>query len=277
MPPDRGPRPPAAYRWLLNLASRIAPPDARAEWLRRWNSRVRSWWILGERGELVGDASARPLHICGETVADAFWRRFSYVALGRWLSGPWFPLAAAAAVLLLLAAFSHGFAVTRSVFLDPNPQRDRVIAYGAPIVAAFAIGLVLAAVGRPALGRCGWRGAAFLLLKLAAAMAIVPLLWIEGGHGVRTAMPTVFLRQFVMGLMLAAAFVAAFCRAVAWCIADQRRRCPVCLHRFTVPVAMGSWGSVLDPAATEFLCDRGHGSLSIQETGAGGPDRWSAL
>ena len=40
---------------------------------------------------------------------------------------------------------------------------------------------------------------------------------------------------------------------------------------------MGSWGSMFDPATTEFLCDEGHGALSLAESEIGEGDRWVAL
>jgi hypothetical protein len=40
---------------------------------------------------------------------------------------------------------------------------------------------------------------------------------------------------------------------------------------------MGSWGSVLEPATTEFLCDSGHGSLCVPDSSEGQPDRWTNL
>jgi hypothetical protein len=44
-----------------------------------------------------------------------------------------------------------------------------------------------------------------------------------------------------------------------------------------MPVSMGSWASVLEPATTESLCEKGHGSLSMQEVESGAPDRWIAM
>jgi hypothetical protein len=44
-----------------------------------------------------------------------------------------------------------------------------------------------------------------------------------------------------------------------------------------MPVTMGSWASVLDPATTESLCEKGHGSLSVPEAGTGAPDHWIAM
>jgi hypothetical protein len=44
-----------------------------------------------------------------------------------------------------------------------------------------------------------------------------------------------------------------------------------------MPVTIGSWASVFDPAITEFMCEEGHGSLSVAETYADEPDRWTSL
>jgi hypothetical protein len=40
---------------------------------------------------------------------------------------------------------------------------------------------------------------------------------------------------------------------------------------------MGSWGSMFDPVTTEFLCDDGHGALSLAESEIGEGDRWVTL
>jgi hypothetical protein len=44
-----------------------------------------------------------------------------------------------------------------------------------------------------------------------------------------------------------------------------------------MPVTMGSWASVLDPATTEMVCDLGHGSLCVPDSTEGAPDRWINL
>jgi hypothetical protein len=65
-----------------------------------------------------------------------------------------------------------------------------------------------------------------------------------------------------------------------WAILDQARRCPVCLRRLAMPVTLGSWSSpLLEPAATELLCDEGHGSLRFSEahTTLGEIRRWITL
>jgi len=57
----------------------------------------------------------------------------------------------------------------------------------------------------------------------------------------------------------------------------SRRRCPVCFERLALPITLGSWSSVLEPATTEFLCEFGHGSLCVPETEQGERDRWTTL
>jgi hypothetical protein len=45
-------------------------------------------------------------------------------------------------------------------------------------------------------------------------------------------------------------------------------------------VTLGSWSSsLLDPVTTEFVCERGHGSLAMPETDASSAerDRWTGM
>jgi hypothetical protein len=57
---------------------------------------------------------------------------------------------------------------------------------------------------------------------------------------------------------------AAF--AMRWILADQRRRCPVCLRHLANPVRIGhSSRMLLEWHGTELMCLRGHGLLHIPE------------
>jgi hypothetical protein len=61
---------------------------------------------------------------------------------------------------------------------------------------------------------------------------------------------------------------------------DQRRRCPVCLRRLTLPISIGSWGKpLMDPVSTELVCEHGHGTLYVPETLSSDrePERWAPL
>lgn len=56
-----------------------------------------------------------------------------------------------------------------------------------------------------------------------------------------------------------------------WLLADQRRRCPVCLHFLSHPTRIGSPSqSILGSYGTELICTRGHGSLYVP----GAPTSW---
>lgn len=49
-----------------------------------------------------------------------------------------------------------------------------------------------------------------------------------------------------------------------WVLADQRRRCPVCLHALSNPIEIGSPAqTVLGWYGTELICTRGHGFLYV--------------
>jgi hypothetical protein len=62
------------------------------------------------------------------------------------------------------------------------------------------------------------------------------------------------------------AIYPAYPLAIAWIAADQRRRCPVCLHRLTNPARVGQGvGTLLGYSATELVCQRGHGLMHIPE------------
>jgi hypothetical protein len=263
------------------MASWIAP--------RRQELGLRDWWILVERGELP----APTLRQCWTAFVDAVRLRLDQRRLRLWLRGPAFPLAAGAVVVALAAIFTRGFSGTRGLIgiaqalrngLPPPPGRmgydfrqDMVVGHGFLIAFGLAIGIVLVAVGRLSLHRYGWRYWLFLVLKTIGVMVIVPLLWIEIGTAFRTHLPRGEAWRVLGILTLALAFVAGYGYALMWSFADQRRRCPVCLHWLAMPVTMGSWASVFEPVTTELLCEEGHGSLCMPENEGGEPDRWTAL
>ncbi len=275
---------PKLWTLLIHLLSWLAPSDRRRVWLVQWIRNMQSLWILVERGEPVG--ADAPLQLCRAAVADALGQRFSKPALDRWMRGPGFVMASSGAVLALLAVLSGGFAKTRYVIatardlaLHPwvtyhyDRRGDVVFAYSAPIVLALATGIVLIAISRPS-AKGGWGYWGFLASKAIAAVVILPLMWIEGGAAVRAWIPNGTLRGMIGGVGMAFLFVAVFGRAALWIVTDQRQRCPICLRRLALPVTIGSWASVFDPATTEMLCEEGHGSLCVAETATAQEDRW---
>jgi hypothetical protein len=283
MAEDCGVRPPLVWRGVVRLASWAVPPDARAVWRARWNSGLLSWRVLVERGEIRGGAAAQ-IHVAGEACVDALRLRFRQMEPRHWIRGPACLLFGAALALVVTAIFTRGFAVTRSLIetarslqASPPAQQNLLVAHLVPIGFALATGMVLVAAGRLWLHAYGWRYWLFLVLKTMAVMAIVPLVWIEGGAAVRAWLPGGPLRVLAGGVGLALVFIFVFGSALEWSFVDQRRRCPVCLRRLAIPVTVGSWASVFEPAATELVCDQGHGSFCVSESETAAPEHWTTL
>jgi hypothetical protein len=281
MPGNCRSQPPAVCRWLLRLASLMVPREERAGWRDSRDASLHGLWILAGRGELPGSDFAFLAWWCGDALSGAFLMHCRGFDARRWVRGPAFLLAAAATALVLMAASTHGFAVTRSLVDSLGraasiKEQDRLVANFFPVAFALVVSLI-AAVGRVSLGGHSWRYRAFLLLKTLVLMTIVPLLWIEGGTALRRSIPNETVRILAGGLVLAVVFIATFGWAVLWSLADQRHRCPVCLRRLVMPVRIGTWASVFEPVTTEWICEAGHGSLCVCEVEAGEPDHWTDL
>jgi hypothetical protein len=155
------------------------------------------------------------------------------------------------------------------------PQRA-LFAYLLGIAFALTVGAVMVASGRWSAARHGWRYWSFFALKTLSAVLIPSLLWIELGAVISTRTP-----DSGFGVLLRVLFPLVFMLGCAcalwWSFTDQRRRCPVCLQRLAMPVSIGSWASMFEPATTELLCEAGHGSMCVPEAQTDEPDRWTAL
>jgi hypothetical protein len=80
--------------------------------------------------------------------------------------------------------------------------------------------------------------------------------------------------------LLLVSFALCVALGTVWLFHDQRRRCRHCLHPLSMPTTFGTHSSwLLDPAGTELLCDRGHGTLYVPDTHASTqkPEGWTAL
>lgn len=274
-------------RTSVATAALLVPSRLRPDWRQRWHSASRNWWTLVERGELTTRSGAR---FCLAAFDDAFHRRFRRDEWREFSRGPAFVILLTLAAAALLTLVSQGFSVTRSLVAALNrptvtyvyhrpydPAGDRLVAYFIPIFTALASALCVAVAARGHLRSFGWRHAAFLLFKTVAAVLILPFAFIELGAIFRSFMPNEGFRVLVGGIGATVVYIAAQGAAIYWCLADQRRRCPVCLRRMTMPVAIGSWASIFDPASTELLCEEGHGALCVVEAESGGVDRWLEL
>ena len=281
--------PPAAAIWLLKLGAWLAPQHARAEWETCWNLRLFNLWILAERGELGLRARPETIALMRAAWSQAFWLRYTRAELRRWLRGPWMPVATAGALATGLAILSRGYTATCEVVsatiewqIDPpiighDPRGNMVMGHLIPIAMAFTIGAALLLIGKHSLGRFGWRYWLFFAFKALAMMTLIPLAWTEAYPAITHQISHELLRAWIAGMGSTLVFLAVFGISVIWILSDQRVRCPVCLRRLARPVTFGSWASMIEPVTTEFLCDEGHGSLSLGESEAGARNRWVVL
>ena len=200
--------------------------------------------------------------------------------------GPAFVMAAWVGLMLVIAAFSRGFRMIRTligmasgtVLTEPRWQaQETVLTHVVPIVIAAVIAAILVFIRRPPFRAYGWRYWLFFAVKTAAVMVAVPIFWIEFAELYRSWLPPSAFRLITTGVVFRLVFIVAFSCAVLWSFLDQRKRCPVCLQLLGMPVRIGSSASVFEPVRTELLCEQGHGLLCITEVDDGGDDHWTAL
>ena len=271
-------RPPVPYRLLLRLAGCLAPPASRARLRKWWGARLESLWVLVERGELSSNAREYSAEVARAAFADALWLRITREELLRLIRSPALPLSAMAVAALLAGLLTGGFPVTRQLVRQasgPSPAGSEAVPYGFAVMFTWICGLMVVAKSYRPPERSGWRYWLFLILKASAAFTVVPATWIEAGTWVRLRLHGLLLP---LGAILSLAIlIAAFGCALRWCFADQRRRCPGCLRLLTMPVTIGSWASVFEPATTELACGDGHGTLAMAESDPHGHDQWTVL
>ncbi len=185
---------------------------------------------------------------------------------------PGVSMQSAATELELLAHKQRAWMVGR-VTVSPLTAGSPLPPYFAGIGFGVLIGVILVIVTKrsPVVGHVSSRqwllSWTFLLVKTGLALGGLGVLWVEGIEVLDRFVAPSELRSVFTLLFVTFGLGFASALAVLWAFLDQRRRCPVCLYRLTMPVRIGSWSSpLLEPVTTEFVCERGHGSLSMPET-----------
>jgi hypothetical protein len=256
-------------------------------WRIRLESEVSGWWTLFQRGELPADPWHELMRTIGSAVSDAVRTRFNQVNFDRLQHSPALFFAVSGFALLVLAAASRGFSTIRMLIpvfgrsLFPEAANvapvatdsEVVVIFAVPVVFALTVSALLLALERPSLHGADWRYWAFFVVKTMVVLAGVPVLWIEVSAIVRAQIAGSEYQRLVTGLLFRLIFVFAYVVALRWCVTDQRQRCPVCLTRLSMPVSIGTCSSVFEPAATEFVCVRGHGVMSVPQIETGEPDQ----
>ncbi|HWQ54886.1 MAG TPA: ABC transporter permease [Bryobacteraceae bacterium] len=157
------------------------------------------------------------------------------------------------------------------VWVQVLPIAERLRFAGRYYVALWIVAVAVALICGMAGFRGNRRSAAFLTAKTSLVVAGLAACAIE--LPARTA-TVIAGRAYGVEIW----FPIAAGLAVWWGWHDQRRRCRVCLHRLTLPVSFGNWGSpLLDRVGTELVCEHGHGTLYIpgMHWSSSEPERWT--
>ena len=282
--------PPAVHSRLIRTASWLVPRKQRTAWLDSRESALKNWWILVGRGEFPAGADREMARESWHSFAEAFYCRFEKEELAAFARTPTLVYLALAASLLVVALASHGFSATRALWETAtsawaysslsavgDAAQDRLMAHALPMGFAGIIGLAIFLFRAGDMHWYGWKYWLFFSLKLLGVAFLIPAIWVEIMPLVRRSAALGELVLVILAVTSAFAFIAAFGWAIRWAVVDQRERCPVCLARLGMPVRIGSWASVFEPATTEFLCPEGHGTLCVLETEDTEPEQWSAL
>jgi hypothetical protein len=244
---------------ILRAASLLAPYARRGEWLREWRSEL---WYIDPR-----DATT----FCLGAFRDAVFVRRHYTRTAARMQSPaaclGFLAAAAALAALLTLAISAPLTL-RTAYWRLRP-RD--------LPAACLIMLLFSAILLPATrlamgsgdGRATARATLFLAMKI---LLVQPILF------------SALLLMVLLGPIIPFApqlgLLAIWILTCRWVLADQRRRCPVCLRLLDDPVRIGAPSETfLEWYGAEAMCARGHGLLHSTETSAVYParPRWLRL
>jgi len=185
------------------------------------------------------------------------------------------------AALAALPASTLGFVVGRLRYGTLRDSRfdfirlpDRSLGLFAAILAFFVFACVLVAIitsRSPGghLRRSGPRRSLFLAAKALLVLPIVAFGSLDLASLGGSVSPLLF------DIALCGSLFAAH-----WMLADQRRRCPVCLRPLANPVRIGESSRILlEWHGTELMCLRGHGLLYVPEWPAiwSGRQSWMAL
>ena len=286
-------RAPAFLRWLILFASWAFPRQGRSGWRSVQERELEDWWMLVEVGELTTYSWREIVRGLRSACAESIWARIGRERLRRLLCGPALVVCAGGALLAFLSLVSRGFQATRAIAgvfrvmlfppenlspaSIPSHGGDMVFAFSAPVVFAIAITILFVAFRNPQLRALNCRNGLFLTSKLILAGTTIPLAWIELSALVRAQIAPSEGRALLTGLIFRLIFIGVFVYVIGWCFTDQERRCPICLQRLSKPVSIGNCSNVFEPAVTEFLCEQGHGVLSVPDVAGAEPDRWTAF
>lgn len=243
----------AVHIAMLRNAALLVPAPERGEWLAEWKA---------ELYYVNHDATA----FCFGSFRDALWLRRKSFNVRRMFS-----LDSPLRCVMLLACLA-GLSVllafpSREQWLPlwslPGPDQFALACFGMYLESLLVL-LTLNPLGlggypanryAPSL-RIRMRRWIFLCAKIALLVPI-PVLVCVALAPIFPPAPCIILFGWIFGFR--------------WALADQRRRCPVCLRLLSKPVEIGSpVQTILGWYGTRLICTRGHGLLYVP----GAPTSW---
>lgn len=245
----------AVHIAMLRNAALLVPAPERGEWLAEWKA---------ELYYVNHDATA----FCFGSFRDALWLRRKSFNVRRMfnLDSPLrcVMLLTAAAVLTSLCAF--GFPSLKSLLEACSPSGIEQFALSFVGLYAESL-LVLATLNPLELGQ-------YPANRHAPSLIVRPCRWIFLNVKIILLTSILLFASIALlplfppaGLILFFPWIAG----LRWALADQKQRCPVCLHLLSNPTRIGNpTQSILGWYGTELICTRGHGLLYVP----GAPTTW---
>jgi hypothetical protein len=233
---------------ILNSAALLVPASARPEWVAEWKAEL--WYV-------EHDATV----FCLGSFRDALWLRLKSSSARRALS-----LDSPSRCVLFLASLA-----ALVLWLAASARSLHQLAWSAVEAKQFAVvlfwmyleSLLVLLTLNPALGEYSARG------HVPSALVRVRR-WLFLAIKILLLPPIIFSAPVALALVFPPAAALSFIGLIfglRWVLADQRRRCPVCLRYLSNPAEIGSPAHVLlRPHGTELSCARGHGSLNVPST-----------
>jgi hypothetical protein len=238
----------ALNRAILRSASVLVPASGREEWLAEWKAEL--WYVEHE-------ATA----FCLGSFQDALWLRVKNFSARRALS-----LESPSRCILFLTSLTvlslWLCAASRSLSLPAWPESATTLFWMYLECLLVLSTLYPRAVGEYPL----YRPTSSFLIRLrrwgflASKIALLPLIVLFVTLSLAPIFPP------AAGILLVG-MIFGF----RWALADQQRRCPLCLHLLSNPIEIGNAAHTLfRPYGTELTCTQGHGPFHVPGT----PTSW---
>jgi hypothetical protein len=233
---------------ILQNAALLVPAAERAEWLAEWRAEL--WYV-------EHDATA----FCLGSFRDALWLRIRGLSARHAfsLNSP------IRCVLFLagLAALTVSLAIRGGDLSLPSWSLAGAKEFAEGLLGMYVLSLLILLTLNPLeLGRYpANRYAPSILIRLRR--------WLFLAVKIGLLAPTIVFATIALAIFPPAslALFPAWIFGFRWALADQKRRCPVCLHFLSNPVEIGRPAHILLRAhGTRLSCTRGHGSLYVPAT-----------